>query len=413
MTFELFEGVNVATRATCELQWSVVGSPPLVEQGPVDGFERAADVEQIRVPRVVPCGRKRENRKISCLQRLCNLCRIDTKARSLESSTTNSLPAWPVTPGGSMDAAASCVQGVMRGKRARAVAFTAIETCAVRLGTIACHNSRVGVMCFCSMNENNRFTTLAATSSETVYQFGQSALSSDPSVKEVLRTIGPLIVTHVACSPLHAVACTRDGDVYTWGCGVDGKLGHGDLEPVALPRMIATLEGEEVSSVAAGLRHTVITTIDGELFSWGSDADGRLGQMNQQGPQLTPKQIAGPLADAIVKEVAAGAAHTVVRCSKGLLWTWGLGTDGRLGHGTDETESLPRVVDGVPRGQRVVNCAAGDAHTVFCLDNGDVYSFGLGEGARLGHGDKETAMSPRLVQKVKSQMIHITQVTQR
>jgi alpha-tubulin suppressor-like RCC1 family protein len=55
-----------------------------------------------------------------------------------------------------------------------------------------------------------------------------------------------------------------------------------------------------------------------------------------------------------------------------------------LGHGNEECESVPKVVEALSK-VKAVNVATGDYTTFVVSDDGDVYSFGCGESASLGH----------------------------
>lgn len=84
----------------------------------------------------------------------------------------------------------------------------------------------------------------------------------------------------VAAGELHSGAVTIDGDVYTWGEGFCGQLGLGDRRPHLLPEQVTLggLEDECVSNMSCGCRHTLITTEEGEVFSWGLGRFGVLGR---------------------------------------------------------------------------------------------------------------------------------------
>ena len=47
----------------------------------------------------------------------------------------------------------------------------------------------------------------------------------EPTYVDALRGVG---VRQIACGSGHTVVLTVDGEVYTWGRGGDGRLGHGD-----------------------------------------------------------------------------------------------------------------------------------------------------------------------------------------
>ena len=74
----------------------------------------------------------------------------------------------------------------------------------------------------------------------------------------------------IACGAAHTVAVTPNGEVYTWGSGDRGRLGHGDEVGVDKPKQVVTgsLVGKEVVHVACGLWHTALVTSEGELHTW-------------------------------------------------------------------------------------------------------------------------------------------------
>ncbi|OQR95198.1 hypothetical protein THRCLA_07992, partial [Thraustotheca clavata] len=83
--------------------------------------------------------------------------------------------------------------------------------------------------------------------------------------------------TVVACGWDHSLAITRDGDVYSWGSGSNGKLGHGDEENRGIPTKIMALQGKGVRNVRAGCEHTTAITNSGDMYTWGHSDSGRLG----------------------------------------------------------------------------------------------------------------------------------------
>ena len=45
----------------------------------------------------------------------------------------------------------------------------------------------------------------------------------------------------------------------------------------------------------------------------------------------------------------------------------------------------------------MIDIAAGSAHSAAIVSEGDLYSWGFGEYGRLGHGDAETQIKPKMV----------------
>ena len=80
----------------------------------------------------------------------------------------------------------------------------------------------------------------------------------------------------IAAGELHSVAIAENGMVYTWGWGENGRLGHGSEQTLYEPTLLP-LHDEVVVKAACGAGHTMVSTRDGKLFSWGLGTSGQLG----------------------------------------------------------------------------------------------------------------------------------------
>lgn len=61
----------------------------------------------------------------------------------------------------------------------------------------------------------------------------------------------------------------------------------------------------------------------------------------------------------------------------------------------------PRVIESL-RGIEVVDIAAGGAHSACITAAGDLFTWGKGRYGRLGHGDSEDQLKPKLVRNLLS-----------
>ena len=72
--------------------------------------------------------------------------------------------------------------------------------------------------------------------------------------------------------------------------------------------------------------------------------------------------------------VAAGECHTICSTADGSVFSWGGNNFGQLGLGDDRTNKLvPSLVKGELQGKQVVHVAAGDRHSACVTDNGLMY----------------------------------------
>ncbi|XP_056611421.1 alsin isoform X3 [Triplophysa dalaica] len=98
-------------------------------------------------------------------------------------------------------------------------------------------------------------------------------------------------------------------EVWSWGSGQEGQLGHGDHLPRLQPLCIKSLSKKEVVKITAGENHSLALTAQCQVYSWGSDKFGQLGRINT--PNTVPNLT--KVSDGIrVWDMAAGQTHTLL-----------------------------------------------------------------------------------------------------
>ena len=113
-----------------------------------------------------------------------------------------------------------------------------------------------------------------------------------------------------------------------------------------MPKVIEALRGRRVVAIAVGGLHSIVLTDEGEVLSFGAGSYGKLGHGDEVS-QLVPKVI-GALRDRRVVAIAAGNFHSMVLADKGAVLSFGKGKSGRLGHGDDsEDQREPVVIAGL------------------------------------------------------------------
>lgn len=70
--------------------------------------------------------------------------------------------------------------------------------------------------------------------------------------------------------------------MYATGYGAGGRLGIGGTDSVSTPTLIESLQHVVIKKVAvnSGGKHCLALSADGEVFSWGEGEDGKLGHGN-------------------------------------------------------------------------------------------------------------------------------------
>ena len=80
---------------------------------------------------------------------------------------------------------------------------------------------------------------------------------------------------------------------------------------------------------------------------------------------------------------AAGEQHSLVVVQCGAVFSFGHGWCGQLGHGDEEDLSVPKRIEALAE-QRALAVSAGGGHSIVVAASGHVYTFGLGTCGRLG-----------------------------
>ncbi|XP_030044055.1 putative E3 ubiquitin-protein ligase HERC1 [Microcaecilia unicolor] len=199
----------------------------------------------------------------------------------------------------------------------------------------------------------------------------------------------------------HTLAFTTEGEVFSWGDGDYGKLGHGNSSTQKYPKLIqGPLQGKVVVCVSAGYRHSSAVTEDGELYTWGEGDFGRLGHgdSNSRNIPTLIKDISN------VGEVSCGSSHTIALSKDGrTVWSFGGGDNGKLGHGDTNRVYKPKVIEAL-QGMFIRKVCAGSQSSLSLTSTGQVYAWGCG--ACLGCGSSEaTALRPKLIEELAATRI--------
>ncbi|XP_075962646.1 putative E3 ubiquitin-protein ligase HERC4 isoform X1 [Anarhichas minor] len=199
-----------------------------------------------------------------------------------------------------------------------------------------------------------------------------------------LEALCNIQVSQVACGSQHSVALTKGGQVYTWGRDSRGQLGQGRSEPGAgSPQHIRSLSALPLVQVAAGGEQSFGLSVSGGVFGWGGNDRGQLGLGD-----TTDRHAPTPVHCLNMKttiHISCGKDHTAILTKNGAVFTFGSGQYGQLGHNSFGDELRPRLVAEL-WGAKVTEIACGRHHTLALTESKRVYSFGCGEQGQLGHG---------------------------
>ncbi|XP_057971539.1 PH, RCC1 and FYVE domains-containing protein 1 [Malania oleifera] len=228
----------------------------------------------------------------------------------------------------------------------------------------------------------------------------------DALLPKLLESTVMLDVQKISFGGKHAALVTKRGEVFCWGEGSRGRLGHKINIDVNYPKVVESLSGVHVKSVICGEYQTWALTHSGELYRWGDDGADFCGK-ERNSFQGLPHKLSGPLDGISISNVACGEWHTAIVSTSGQLFTYGDGTFGVLGHGNLQSLTQPKEVESL-KGLWVKSVACGPWHTAAIVEivsdhfkfntaGGKLFTWGDGDKGRLGHADQEKKLLPTCV----------------
>jgi alpha-tubulin suppressor-like RCC1 family protein len=174
----------------------------------------------------------------------------------------------------------------------------------------------------------------------------------------------------------HACARLVTGEVFCWGSNQQGQLGNGNTAPTPVPMLVQSLPS--ALHVSAGSSHTCAVAVGGMLFCWGNNSSGQLGtgQFGTFQPNPMVVNLSQP-----VNVVSAGGTFTCALDAGGAASCWGLNQTGKLGTGDTVNHPMPTPVVQV---NQLLGISTGANHAcgwtasdVFCWGDNTLLAVGI------------------------------------
>ena len=184
-------------------------------------------------------------------------------------------------------------------------------------------------------------------------------------------------------------AIKTDGTLWTWGAGTFGQLGDNTVTNKSTP--VTTFAGGTNWKQVSGSYHTAAIKTDGTLWTWGLGTSGQLGDNTITSKSTPVTTFAG---GTNWKQVGGGSAHCAAIKTDGTLWTWGAGTNGKLGVNDTTIRSTP--VTTFAGGTNWKQVSGGTIHCAAIKTDGTLWVWGYNGDGGLGTnggGDKSTPVT--------------------
>lgn len=149
---------------------------------------------------------------------------------------------------------------------------------------------------------------------------------------------------NISCGWGHNIAIDNYGEIYSWGYGKNGALGHAQKKNVCFPQKIEyfTRKNIQISSADCGSHHTGIISTEGRLYMCGANHTGQLGLPIKE-CYCEPVEMQG--ISNKIKQVACGVIHSLFLTDKNQVFSAGGNAFGQLGLGNKINTSTPRKIN--------------------------------------------------------------------
>lgn len=225
-------------------------------------------------------------------------------------------------------------------------------------------------------------------------QLGVGSLEDSGVPVNVQRLSGPAV--ELAAGADFTCARMSAGDVQCWGIASMGQLGNGIAEEEAMfTRPVTVKHISDATALTAGADHACALETGGEMFCWGSNKAGQLGE----GPQLfRPLPSPNEHLKEPVLTLEAGSAHACAVMKSGIVKCWGHNATWQLGNRGASRSAVPIVVKDVNTAVAVTN---GGKHTCALLQGGKVSCWGTNGRGQMGDERREARTRAKEVPKLE------------
>lgn len=212
----------------------------------------------------------------------------------------------------------------------------------------------------------------------------------------------------------HILALDHKGNIWAWGAGEQGQLGHRVAERRRLEYLVPNRVGlpkNKMAYVSSGSYNGFAIDVKGKVWAWGLNNYGQAGVTSGAGQDNALVQrpsVVHSLDGYSINSIEGGSHHSIACTEDGTTLVWGRCDDGQSGISLEkipeddiifDAREKPRILvkpTAVP-GINSVAVAAGIDNCIAITKEGQAYSWGFSESYRTGQGTTESIKEATLI----------------
>jgi RHS repeat-associated protein len=235
--------------------------------------------------------------------------------------------------------------------------------------------------------------------SHTIYRTGGGeVLFSGAGNSTPTKVDGLSDIISVAAGGCHTLALDSKGQLWGFGTNSNGQVGNGSTSAVGAPVKVL----DNVSTMSAGYLHSLAVKTDGTLWAWGANGAGQLG-LGDTNDRSTPTEVTALRG---ARSLGAGLTASYAIRRDGTAWSWGDNSAGELGLGDTTRRTTPTRISSLGEGtgagapKQIIGSSYGAAAL---MSNGTVRVWGTNNSGQHGaSGDAST--TPKAVPGLSNQV---------
>jgi alpha-tubulin suppressor-like RCC1 family protein len=261
------------------------------------------------------------------------------------------------------------------------------------------------------------YNVLIVTKDDKTYAFGRNSnnhlgFGHNRVVNEIqiVEELCDQQIIDFANGSHHCIARNSSGKVYCWGRNKWGLLGNGSKDwSYHKLKLNQYLNNEFVIDISCGAGHSLVLTNCGEVYAWGANGSGQIGNGCNDEYQLILMKVKCFNNERVVM-ISCGYWHSMVLTECGHVYSWGYNSSGQLGIGNTVNSNEPKFVTVIDENKCNVfieKISCGRNHSLLLSSDGNIYAFGRNKSGELGNQKEENESSPQRI-KIETKFIDIS-----